>query len=77
MCYVLFTAHKQCDLKHNDSPGQVTHWSKFWNIFFFFCISVDGHDSHEDAAACLELMRWKVKEDMKKTTRHKPPRHAL
>ncbi|KAL9950803.1 hypothetical protein ACROYT_G043365 [Oculina patagonica] len=35
--------------------------------------SVDGHDSHEDAAACLELMRWRVKEDMKKTARHRSP----
>lgn len=38
--------------------------------------SVDGHDSFEDAKACLELMRWKVKEDMKKT-RHKSPRLSL
>ena len=50
---------------------------KALECFFFFCILVDGHDSHEDAAACLELMRWKVKEDMKKTTRHRPPRHSL
>lgn len=39
--------------------------------------SVDGHDSHEDASACLELMRWKVKEDMKKTSRHKSPCQAF
>jgi hypothetical protein len=25
-------------------------------------VSVDGHDSAEDAKACMELMRWKVKE---------------
>ena len=28
-----------------------------------------GHDSHEDAAACMELMLWKVKTDMLKKTR--------
>ncbi|XP_014672441.1 PREDICTED: RNA exonuclease 1 homolog [Priapulus caudatus] len=27
--------------------------------------SVDGHDSQEDAVACLELMIWKIKEDAK------------
>ncbi|XP_047667895.1 uncharacterized protein zgc:152968 isoform X2 [Tachysurus fulvidraco] len=27
--------------------------------------SVDGHDTQEDAAACMELMLWKVKEDAK------------
>jgi len=26
---------------------------------------VDGHDSLEDALACMELMLWKVKEDYK------------
>ncbi|GAA6086504.1 RNA exonuclease 1 homolog isoform X1, partial [Tachysurus ichikawai] len=25
----------------------------------------DGHDTQEDAAACMELMLWKVKEDAK------------
>ncbi|XP_056641445.1 uncharacterized protein LOC130448201 isoform X1 [Diorhabda sublineata] len=28
--------------------------------------SVDGHDSYEDANACLELMLWKVRKDLKK-----------
>lgn len=28
-----------------------------------------GHDSREDAAACMELMQWKVKADMLKSTR--------
>ncbi|KAK3554507.1 hypothetical protein QTP70_024415 [Hemibagrus guttatus] len=27
--------------------------------------SVDGHDTQEDATACIELMLWKVKEDAK------------
>ncbi|XP_066567079.1 RNA exonuclease 1 homolog isoform X2 [Amia ocellicauda] len=27
--------------------------------------SVDGHDSSEDASACMELMLWKIKEDGK------------
>ena len=44
---------------------------------FAVCISVDGHDSHEDAKACLELMRWKVKEDVKRTARHKSPRLSI
>ncbi|XP_054706424.1 RNA exonuclease 1 homolog [Uloborus diversus] len=26
---------------------------------------VGGHDSHEDAAACMELMLWKIQEDLK------------
>ena len=29
------------------------------------CILVDGHDSKEDALSCLELIKWKVKEDKK------------
>lgn len=30
---------------------------------------VDGHDSQEDAAACMELMLWKVRDDLKKGIR--------
>lgn len=30
---------------------------------------VDGHDSQEDAAACMELMLWRVREDLKKGVR--------
>lgn len=26
---------------------------------------VEGHDSSEDARACMELMVWKIKEDAK------------
>lgn len=26
---------------------------------------VEGHDSSEDASACMELMVWKIKEDAK------------
>lgn len=29
------------------------------------CFSVDGHDSLEDASAAMELMIWKVKDDIK------------
>ncbi|KAG1706978.1 RNA exonuclease 1 [Nymphon striatum] len=29
-------------------------------------LQVDGHDSNEDARACMELMLWKIKEDLKK-----------
>lgn len=31
----------------------------------FLSLPVGGHDSAEDAAACMELMLWKVKEDGK------------
>lgn len=27
--------------------------------------AVEGHDSSEDARACMELMVWKIKEDAK------------
>lgn len=29
------------------------------------CFSVCGHDTAEDAEACMELMLWKAKEDGK------------
>lgn len=32
-------------------------------------VAVDGHDSQEDAAACMELMLWRVREDLKKGVR--------
>lgn len=32
-------------------------------------VAVGGHDSQEDAAACMELMLWKVKDDAKKSGR--------
>ena len=28
-----------------------------------------GHDSNEDAMACMELMIWKIKQDAKKALR--------
>ena len=28
-----------------------------------------GHDSLEDAVSCMDLMKWKVKEDIKKEVR--------
>ncbi len=31
-----------------------------------YTISVGGHDSAEDALACLDLMKMKAKDDMKK-----------
>lgn len=31
--------------------------------------NVEGHDSQEDAVACMELMLWKIKEDIKKSLR--------
>ena len=32
--------------------------------------SIDGgHDSKEDAVACMDLMKWKIKSDLQKTTR--------
>ena len=35
-----------------------------WINYFF--LSVGGHDSAEDALTCLDLMRLKVKQDIKK-----------
>ena len=32
-------------------------------------IADGGHDSQEDAGACMELMLWKVKADMLKSAR--------
>lgn len=37
----------------------------FFKRFFFFAPLVCGHDTAEDATACMELMLWKVKEDGK------------
>lgn len=35
-------------------------------LFCYSCaFPVEGHDSSEDASACLELMIWKIKEDTK------------
>ena len=28
-----------------------------------------GHDSKEDAIACMDLMKWKIKSDLQKTIR--------
>lgn len=36
----------------------------FVQSFMLFFL-VGGHDSREDAAACMQLMLWKVKEDTK------------
>lgn len=30
---------------------------------------VSGHDSAEDAVACMELIKWKLKEDLKVKTK--------
>lgn len=34
-------------------------------ITFVHVFPVEGHDSSEDASACMELMFWKIKEDAK------------
>ena len=34
-----------------------------------FTVLDGGHDSLEDAQSCMELMLWKVKGDLQKTTR--------
>ena len=44
------------------------YWSNAVPLIFF---PEGGHDSFEDAAAALELMRWKVKEERKIKTRNK------
>ena len=34
------------------------------------CNTIDGgHDSKEDAIACMNLMQWKIKSDLQKTIR--------
>lgn len=42
---------------------------QFIKIYGHVCIvdffSVGGHDSNEDAMACMELVLWKVKEEAK------------
>jgi hypothetical protein len=35
------------------------------NIFFSLA---EGHDSMEDAISCMELILWKVKQDLKSTS---------
>lgn len=35
------------------------------NTNFVPLFPVEGHDSSEDASACMELMFWKIKEDAK------------
>jgi hypothetical protein len=38
------------------------------NIYILFCYFIliaEGHDSKEDASACIELMIWKINEDLK------------
>lgn len=35
------------------------------SFYVFFFTTVGGHDSREDAVACMELMLWKVKEDIR------------
>lgn len=31
-----------------------------------YLFTESGHDSFEDAAACMELVQWKVKEDLRR-----------
>lgn len=40
------------------------------NIFFTFSLSVsaEGHDSMEDSISCMELMLWKVAQDLKSSS---------
>ena len=38
---------------------------------FKITFTEDGHDSLEDAVSCVELMLWRVKEDMKIKERRK------
>ena len=35
-----------------------------FNLFLFLFFSVGGHDSKEDAVAALDLMKYKVKQDL-------------
>lgn len=37
---------------------------------FMYVVLAEGHDSMEDAMSCMELMLWKVKEDLKNSASH-------
>lgn len=34
----------------------------------FFSLLAEGHDSIEDAISCMELMLWKVKQDLRSSS---------
>lgn len=40
-------------------------WARLVTAFLVSLSPVEGHDSSEDARACMELMVWKIKEDAK------------
>lgn len=40
-------------------------WAEVVTAILVFLSPVEGHDSSEDARACMELMVWKIKEDAK------------
>lgn len=46
-----------------NSPGSLVFHSILMSCSSL--IPVDGHDSSEDATACMELMMWRIKEDAK------------
>jgi len=45
---------------------QYSHETVCVKILF---VADGGHDSKEDAVSCMELMKWKIKSDLQKTTR--------
>ena len=44
-------------------------YTLYGKINLFLYTKETGHDSYEDAAACMQLMKWKVVEDLKKEAR--------
>ena len=35
---------------------------------FFLSVSAEGHDSVEDSISCMELMLWKIAQDLKSSS---------
>lgn len=48
----------------NNPAEQCDEYAGYALVMRLSC-TVSGHDSAEDAIACLHLMQWKVKEDLK------------
>lgn len=53
----LFGNFRPCFVRGLPRPGVTA--------LLVFLSPVEGHDSSEDARACMELMVWKIKEDAK------------
>lgn len=54
-----------------DNVGKLLYTSTRSSLIYISPVPSEdgGHDSMEDARSCMELMLWKVKGDVQKTTR--------